>query len=95
MARTRQTARRSTGGMAPRMYMNSSSSGANIREQMTTYNETKTRTIEVIGEAEFDVAPDEVKLTFKIKEKAYKVEEALQAAVEKLGAVRDALSGLG
>jgi len=94
MARTRQTARKSTGGMAPRSYMNSSSS-SNIREQLSTYNETKTRTIEVIGEAEFDVAPDEVKLTFKIKEKAYKVEDALQAAIEKLSEVREALSGLG
>jgi len=79
--------------MAPRSHM--SSSNSNIRDQMTTYNETKTRTIEVIGEAEFDVTPDEVKLTFKIKERAYKVEEALQAAIEKLSEVREALSGLG
>lgn len=92
MARTRQTARRSTGGMAPRAAM---ARDYSVSTQMSTYNETKTRTIEVLGEAEFDIAPDEAKLTFKIKERAYDVEDALKAVVEKLRDVRESLNKFG
>ena len=87
MARTKQTARRTTG------------SGYRASFQGTTevieVTPTGARTIAVNGEAEFEVPPDLIALNFNIEESAGDPLEATEAAIGKLGEIRKKLVELG
>ena len=89
MARTRQTARRSTGGLAPRrQFATMSSNNGFGDQQVQVWTETGTRTIVVEGTAELNHIPDIVHLSFLVSETADSIPEGIQTVLSKLSQVR-------
>ncbi len=86
MARTKQTARRSTGGSYRSAFQNT---------EVIEVTPSAPRTIAVNGEAEFEVPPDLIALNFNIEESAADPLEATEAAIGKLGEIRKKLVELG
>ena len=95
MARTRQTARRSTGGRAPRANFGQSSSGDNQSSLVQIFTATSTRTIAVDGEDEIEVDPDTVRMSFQISEERRDSMEAIQAVLMRLSEARAKLDSVG
>jgi len=101
MPRTRQTARKSTGGRAPRRQLATRAGyfGASDDTSQSTlveiYNTTRTRTIAVDGQDEFEVPPDLVNLSFDISEEAVDYQEAIQLTLASLDACRNKALAMG
>ena len=99
MARTKQTARQSTGGKAPRQVISGGRSGGfddtNQSTLVELYNATQTRTIAVTGTDEFDVEVDVVSMSFKIMEEDLDYQKAIVSCLSSLDFVRNAIKGLG
>ena len=93
MARTRQTARGSTGGRAPSFPRNSDRDNQSLLVQIFTT--TSTRTIAVDGEDEQEVEPDIIRMSFQISEERRDSMEAIQAALLKLSEARIKLEAVG
>lgn len=94
MARTKQTARKSIGGKAPRQIIH----GHDQTSQSTLvslYNETQTRTIAVTGTDEFDVEVDTVSMSFKIMEEDLDYQQAIVSTLSTLDFVRNEVKSLG
>mmetsp|Transcript_7695 Transcript_7695/g.12978 ORF Transcript_7695/g.12978 Transcript_7695/m.12978 type:complete len:298 (-) Transcript_7695:299-1192(-) len=89
MARTMQTARKSTGFRNHREYETSQESLFRI------YEKDKTRSIAVNGSDDLKIQPDLVKLFFEISEVSQDVTNAIELTLQKLGAVRDKIVALG
>ena len=96
MARTKQTARRSTGGIAPRSYFGQSSSGGDNQSSLVQiFTATSTRTIAVDGEDEIEVDPDTVRMSFQISEERRDSMEAIQSVLTRLSEARAKLDSVG
>lgn len=95
MARTKQTARRSTGGRAPRSSFGQSSTGDNQSSLVQIFTATSTRTIAVDGEDEIEVDPDTVRMSFQISEERRDSMEAIQAVLTRLSEARAKLDSVG
>lgn len=85
MARTKQTARRSTGGPAPRSFGRES----NTTSATNLFASNNTRSISVVGEVELEVEPDLVKLSFRVSETAADTQTALDGVLSKVGKARE------
>lgn len=99
MARTKQTARISSGRMAPRRQLATLSTRSSIddddvwRQQMETFHKTGRRTIVVHGSAQSDEFPDIINLSFVVAENdAATAAEGVAAVVGRLRRVRVALT---
>jgi len=97
MARTKQTARQSTGGRAPRQVLSSGWSDGDTSQStlVELYNATQTRTIAVTGTDEFDVEVDIVSISFKIMEEDLDYQKAIVSCLSSLDFVRSKIKGLG
>jgi uncharacterized protein YggE len=102
MARTRQTARQSAGGRAPRRQISGyggggfgSSENASQSTLVTVFNSTQTRTIAVTGEDEFDVDVDIVTLSFKLVEEDLDYQQAIASTLSSLDHLRSTLQQIG
>mmetsp|Transcript_27918 Transcript_27918/g.42266 ORF Transcript_27918/g.42266 Transcript_27918/m.42266 type:complete len:361 (+) Transcript_27918:69-1151(+) len=110
MTRTKQTARRSTGGLAPRRQLatfaarSSFSSGSSdmssandrLQRQMDLYRENENkRTITVEGTSELMEAPDLVHLTFKTTAEASTLPGAIRGCMDKIAKLRAIAVGCG
>jgi uncharacterized protein YggE len=93
MARTRQTARKSTGSRAPRRHLRSYDD-SDVIEVLPDGADLR-RTIAVNGVAAFEVAPDLIVLPFEIVERSFDPLGATEQAVSKLGETRQKLISLG
>lgn len=93
MARTKQTARRSTGGRAPSW--GQSFGGDNQSSLVQIFTTTSTRTIAVDGEDEIEVDPDTVRMSFQISEERRDSMEAIQAVLTRLSEARAKLESVG
>eukprot|EP00121_Abeoforma_whisleri_P002182 Awhi_evm1s1954 len=87
MARTKQTARKSTSGTAPRrQYFKDNDDKPKVTQKtlVDIYNSTETRTIAVEGSDEFTVDPDLVNLSFDINEESQDYQEAIMMTLRSL-----------
>lgn len=93
MARTRQTARKSVGGLAPRKQLatkavGTPSSSISQTTQVKIFKKTGRRTITAEGTAEFCVVPDSIALSFLVKETGASLNASLAAVVAKITEIR-------
>jgi hypothetical protein len=108
MARTRQTARRSTGGIAPRKQLATSArriasrsswgcdnNGDGLALLTNIFTLTGSRTIAVEGEDEIEVKPDTVTVSFAVREERTDFHEAVLATLALLNNVREKIISLG
>jgi uncharacterized protein YggE len=94
MARTKQTARKSTGGKAPRQVIKVSDETSQST-LVGVYNATQTRTISVTGTDEFDVDVDTVSMSYKIMEEDLDYQQAIVSTLSTLDFVRNIVKSLG
>ena len=97
MVRTRQTARQSTGGMAPRRQIASYGSHRQTSQDTLVgiYNQQRTRTIALDGTDEFDVDPDLISLSFLISDEEDSYQGAIRVVLAKLDETRGKIFDMG
>ena len=99
MVRTRQTARQSTGGMAPRRQV-ASGFGSSYRSTgqdtlVGIYKDQRTRSIALDGTDEFEVDPDLINLSFLISDEEDSYQAAIRVVLTKLDEVRGKIFNMG
>ncbi len=92
MARTKQTARRSTGGLAPRAFGSSPTTQSVVAD---IYQNTKTRCIAVEGEVEMQVDPDMSHLSLELRREAKDAGDALDLLLDSLARTREIARTIG
>ena len=98
MARTKQTARRSTGGCAPRRQLATSYNNggeSTQRTQIEIFQNTGKKTIVVDGTCEFTETPDLIYLSFLVERKAPTLKAGIQKVIQKLGEIRTIARTMG
>lgn len=95
MARTRQTARRSTGGPAPRFGQCVSASESSESQQVEIFTHTNVRTIAVTGSVDMEVNPDIVRVSFEIAGTGADTDAAMSQAVPRLAKARELATACG
>ena len=100
MSRTRQTARLSTGGRAPRRQLATTGFGSSYRPTsqdtlVGIYNQQRTRTIALDGTDEFEVDPDLINLSYLISTEEDSYQGAIRVVLSKLDEVRGKIFEMG
>ncbi len=92
MARTRQTARMSTGGPAPRMFKNDDTDQETL---VGIYNQSQSRTIAVNGSDDIEIVPDRVRLSFRVSEQGDEYMTAVRSTLDMLDKAKAKVTTLG